>query len=60
MSGHRVLPMPTNHVYTASKFAVTAITQGIRNELLAEQPDLLCRVSVSVMLTRNCRINDLI
>jgi len=45
LSGHRVLPYAPNHVYSASKHAVTAITQGTRNELLSELPNLLCRVS---------------
>ncbi len=34
MSGHRVLHGPM-HFYTATKYAVTALTIGIRNELRA-------------------------
>lgn len=33
MSGHRVVPSPTGHFYAATKFAVTALNEGIRNEL---------------------------
>ncbi|XP_004558278.3 dehydrogenase/reductase SDR family member 11 isoform X1 [Maylandia zebra] len=37
MSGHRVLPNATTHFYTATKFAVTALTEGLRQELRAEK-----------------------
>lgn len=33
MSGHRVTPQPNVHFYTATKFAVTALTEGLRQEL---------------------------
>ena len=33
MSGHRVVSSPTGHFYAATKFAVTALNEGIRNEL---------------------------
>ncbi|KAK6473405.1 dehydrogenase/reductase SDR family member 11 isoform X1 [Huso huso] len=33
MSGHRVVQQPAVHFYCASKFAVTALTEGIRQEL---------------------------
>ncbi|XP_041096757.1 dehydrogenase/reductase SDR family member 11a isoform X1 [Polyodon spathula] len=33
MSGHRVVPQAAVHFYSASKFAVTALTEGIRQEL---------------------------
>ena len=35
MSGHRVLPDPNYHFYSATKFAVTALTEGVRQELRA-------------------------
>ncbi|CAI5693219.1 unnamed protein product [Oreochromis niloticus] len=37
MSGHRVLPSASTHFYTATKFAVTALTEGLRQELRAEK-----------------------
>ncbi|XP_050985463.1 dehydrogenase/reductase SDR family member 11b [Labeo rohita] len=33
MSGHRVVNNAVTHFYTASKFAVTALTEGLRQEL---------------------------
>ncbi len=33
MSGHRVLNSADAHFYTASKYAVTALTEGLRQEL---------------------------
>ncbi|XP_045613493.1 dehydrogenase/reductase SDR family member 11 [Procambarus clarkii] len=33
MSGHRVTPLPAGHFYTATKFAVTALLEGLRQEL---------------------------
>ncbi|XP_067931696.1 dehydrogenase/reductase SDR family member 11-like [Watersipora subatra] len=45
LSGHRVLPSARSHVYASSKFALTAITQGTRHELLDMQSELNCRVS---------------
>lgn len=33
MSGHRVLPSADTHFYSATKFAVTALTEGLRQEL---------------------------
>lgn len=35
MSGHRVAPSPELHFYAATKYAVTALTEGIRQELRA-------------------------
>ncbi|XP_067933981.1 dehydrogenase/reductase SDR family member 11-like [Watersipora subatra] len=43
--GHQVIPAARLHVYAATKFAVTAISQGTRYELLDEQPGLNCKVS---------------
>ena len=40
MSGHRVLPDPNYHFYTATKFAVTALTEGIRQELRGIESDI--------------------
>ncbi|XP_072041106.1 dehydrogenase/reductase SDR family member 11-like [Amphiura filiformis] len=33
LSGHRVVPASVIHVYSASKYAVTALTEGLRQEL---------------------------
>ncbi len=33
MSGHRVVNNADIHFYTASKYAVTALTEGLRQEL---------------------------
>ncbi|XP_030600225.1 dehydrogenase/reductase SDR family member 11-like [Archocentrus centrarchus] len=36
MSGHRVVPSSIVHFYSATKYAVTALTEGLRQELRAE------------------------
>ncbi|XP_071455256.1 farnesol dehydrogenase-like [Hetaerina americana] len=33
IAGHHIVPMPGNYVYVASKFAVTALAEGLRREL---------------------------
>ncbi|XP_028320377.1 dehydrogenase/reductase SDR family member 11-like [Gouania willdenowi] len=33
MSGHRIVPVADTHFYSATKFAVTALTEGLRHEL---------------------------
>lgn len=33
MCGHRVFPSADIHFYTATKYAVTALTEGLRQEL---------------------------
>nr|XP_019588070.1 PREDICTED: dehydrogenase/reductase SDR family member 11 isoform X2 [Rhinolophus sinicus] len=37
MSGHRVLPQSVVHFYSATKYAVTALTEGLRQELREAQ-----------------------
>lgn len=37
MSGHRVLPQSAVHFYSATKYAVTALTEGLRQELREAQ-----------------------
>ena len=46
MSGHRIVVGTANHFYTATKHAVTAITEGIRQELRELNTNI--RVAVSV------------
>lgn len=52
LSGHRVVPNPNVHFYAASKYAVTALTEGLRQELAADQPTRI-RVAVSSASTRS-------
>ena len=35
ISGHRVAPSPSTHFYSATKFAVRALAEGLRQELRA-------------------------
>uniref|UniRef100_F6Q645 Dehydrogenase/reductase SDR family member 11 n=1 Tax=Equus caballus TaxID=9796 RepID=F6Q645_HORSE len=37
MSGHRVVPQSMTHFYSATKYAVTALTEGLRQELREAQ-----------------------
>ncbi|XP_035768320.1 dehydrogenase/reductase SDR family member 11-like [Neolamprologus brichardi] len=37
VGGHHVYPFPDLHFYTGTKFAVTALTEGLRQELRAEK-----------------------
>lgn len=37
MSGHRVVPQSVVHFYSATKYAVTALTEGLRQELREAQ-----------------------
>ena len=43
-SGHRVGTRASTHFYTATKFAVTAVTEGVRQELREMKSN--CRVTV--------------
>ncbi|XP_006801674.1 dehydrogenase/reductase SDR family member 11-like [Neolamprologus brichardi] len=37
LCGHKVIPFADFHLYTATKYAVTALTEGLRQELRAEK-----------------------
>ena len=45
MSGHRIGPVASSHFYSATKFAVRALTEGVRQELREIKSHI--RVSVS-------------
>jgi len=45
MLGHFVKPSSETHAYGATKYAVTAITEGIRQELLAKNSRIKVTVS---------------
>lgn len=46
MSGHRVVPQSTGHFYSATKYAVTALTEGLRQELREAQTHIRATVRV--------------
>uniref|UniRef100_A0A3B5BBN0 Dehydrogenase/reductase (SDR family) member 11b n=1 Tax=Stegastes partitus TaxID=144197 RepID=A0A3B5BBN0_9TELE len=45
MSGHRTTPMADIHFYSATKFAVTALTEGLRQELREAKSHIRATVS---------------
>lgn len=45
VGGHHVYPVPDLHFYMATKFAVTALTEGLRQELRAENTHIRATVS---------------
>ena len=55
MSGHRITD-PAINMYAASKFAVNALTEGLRREL--RQADTNIRVTVS--MNKLCSSEDLL
>uniref|UniRef100_A0A2K5D5N2 Dehydrogenase/reductase SDR family member 11 n=1 Tax=Aotus nancymaae TaxID=37293 RepID=A0A2K5D5N2_AOTNA len=40
MSGHRVVPQSVTHFYSATKYAITALTEGLRQELREHPPHI--------------------
>ena len=57
MSGHRVISSRGGHFYSATKYAVTALTEGVRNELREVKSHI--RVSVSKALTDTSSIRPI-
>ena len=51
MSGHRVLASPPASFYSAKKFAVTALTEGLRKEPRDQKSNINHCQSVTVCLT---------
>lgn len=52
MGGHRVVPSADEHFYCATKYAVTALTEGIRQEL--REANTRIRATVSCVVARGC------
>ena len=46
MSGHRIVNDKNGHFYAATKFAVTALTEGTRNELAKSKSKI--RITVGI------------
>ncbi len=46
MSGHRVVPSANVHFYSATKYAVTALTEGLRQELREAKSHIRATVRV--------------
>ena len=57
LSGHRVVPNHAGiHCYAATKHAVKALTEGLRNELSEAKTHI--RVTVSKYLITSIRVTD--
>ena len=54
MSGHRIYNSSQTHFYSATKYAVTAITEGIRNELRSRKSDI--KITVSLVFSGPCSL----
>ena len=52
MSGHRVVPTADVHFYSATKYAVTALTEGLRQELHEAKTQIRATVRSSHSLDR--------
>ena len=63
MSGYRIPPIGEHntHFYSATKYAVTALTEGTRRELRAMKSRVRVTVSVGVRLSEvdACRLTDI-
>lgn len=54
MGGHRMVPSADEHFYCATKYAVTALTEGIRQELREANTRIRATVSWLLMFTAVC------
>ena len=52
LSGHRVTNTSQVHFYSATKYAVTAITEGVRHELRNRKSDI--KITVSLVFSKSC------
>lgn len=50
MGGHRVVPSADEHFYCATKFAVTALTEGLRQELREAKTHIRATVRIAALL----------
>lgn len=50
MSGHRVVFSADTHFYSATKYAVTALTEGLRQELREAKTHIRATVSYSFLV----------
>lgn len=54
MGGHRMVPSADEHFYCATKYAVTALTEGIRQELREANTRIRATVSWLLMFAAVC------
>ncbi|XP_059525727.1 dehydrogenase/reductase SDR family member 11 isoform X4 [Myotis daubentonii] len=54
MSGHRVVPQSVAHFYSATKYAVTALTEGLRQELREAQTHIRATFLSRPSLSAQC------
>ena len=51
VAGHKIVPIPNTYMYSASKHAVTVLTEGLRKELQEQNSNI--RVTVSITLIKS-------